>query len=137
MSKGVNHHEGYQASRILRRFVGGSHRVVPGLLPSRGHGGLLVRSLLPGRSRHPEPKSEWRRWGGCRVLQRVLWNQNGSPRVWQQQYYVDESGWWDFQGARQSVHLHVRPTGDRKSTRLNSSHGSISYAVFCLKKKKK
>src|SRR2546422_7382027 len=28
------------------------------------------------------------------------------------------------------------PTGDRKSTRLNSSHGYISYAVFCLKKKK-
>src|SRR5690242_21571285 len=30
--------------------------------------------------------------------------------------------------------LHDRP--DRKSTRLNSSHMSISYAVFCLKKKK-
>src|SRR2546422_8608356 len=29
------------------------------------------------------------------------------------------------------------PAGDRKSTRLNSSHGYISYAVFCLKKKKK
>src|SRR2546422_4094337 len=28
------------------------------------------------------------------------------------------------------------PSGDRKSTRLNSSHGYISYAVFCLKKKK-
>src|SRR5438309_3339398 len=28
-------------------------------------------------------------------------------------------------------------TLDRKSTRLNSSHSSISYAVFCLKKKKK
>src|SRR2546422_4281026 len=28
-------------------------------------------------------------------------------------------------------------TRDRKSTRLNSSHGYISYAVFCLKKKKK
>src|SRR5438309_3189624 len=28
-------------------------------------------------------------------------------------------------------------TADRKSTRLNSSHSSISYAVFCLKKKKK
>src|SRR2546429_4265790 len=28
-------------------------------------------------------------------------------------------------------------TQDRKSTRLNSSHGYISYAVFCLKKKKK
>src|SRR2546429_1065616 len=30
----------------------------------------------------------------------------------------------------------VRLTSDRKSTRLNSSHGYISYAVFCLKKKK-
>src|SRR5256885_9866772 len=29
------------------------------------------------------------------------------------------------------------PAGDRKSTRLNSSHLVISYAVFCLKKKKK
>src|SRR2546429_9451518 len=34
----------------------------------------------------------------------------------------------------------IAPDGgpqDRKSTRLNSSHGYISYAVFCLKKKKK
>src|SRR2546430_13547913 len=30
----------------------------------------------------------------------------------------------------------VRNSGDRKSTRLNSSHSQISYAVFCLKKKK-
>src|SRR5437867_6313208 len=38
----------------------------------------------------------------------------------------------DFQTeARQSIFL-----GDRKSTRLNSSHRTISYAVFCLKKKK-
>src|SRR2546430_14214816 len=29
-----------------------------------------------------------------------------------------------------------RTGGDRKSTRLNSSHSQISYAVFCLKKKK-
>src|SRR3712207_8336275 len=29
------------------------------------------------------------------------------------------------------------PAPDRKSTRLNSSHANISYAVFCLKKKKK
>src|SRR5437773_6556659 len=32
---------------------------------------------------------------------------------------------------------HVDRAGDRKSTRLNSSHITISYAVFCLKKKKK
>src|SRR5438034_9297880 len=34
-------------------------------------------------------------------------------------------------------HEHVVNAGDRKSTRLNSSHTVISYAVFCLKKKKK
>src|SRR5690242_21681384 len=32
---------------------------------------------------------------------------------------------------------YIGADGDRKSTRLNSSHMSISYAVFCLKKKKK
>src|SRR2546430_17067344 len=31
----------------------------------------------------------------------------------------------------------VRSAADRKSTRLNSSHSQISYAVFCLKKKKR
>src|SRR5258707_4977263 len=31
---------------------------------------------------------------------------------------------------------HPQRRGDRKSTRLNSSHANISYAVFCLKKKK-
>src|SRR2546427_2039081 len=32
---------------------------------------------------------------------------------------------------------HLGPVQDRKSTRLNSSHSQISYAVFCLKKKKR
>src|SRR5438128_9076014 len=36
-----------------------------------------------------------------------------------------------------SLPVSVADGVDRKSTRLNSSHGSISYAVFCLKKKKK
>src|SRR5258707_6977830 len=35
------------------------------------------------------------------------------------------------------VAAHVGDCRDRKSTRLNSSHANISYAVFCLKKKKK
>src|SRR6266568_7583887 len=42
--------------------------------------------------------------------------------------------------SRSSIRPCSRPTRDsrdRKSTRLNSSHSSISYAVFCLKKKKK
>src|SRR4051812_49724127 len=38
---------------------------------------------------------------------------------------------------RRVVEMTRRWTSDRKSTRLNSSHMSISYAVFCLKKKKK
>src|SRR2546422_4951389 len=35
-----------------------------------------------------------------------------------------------------SIRTALAPLADRKSTRLNSSHGYISYAVFCLKKKK-
>src|SRR5438876_7493317 len=39
---------------------------------------------------------------------------------------------------RDQIRCHrASPLSDRKSTRLNSSHPSISYAVFCLKKKKK
>src|SRR2546422_1506710 len=48
------------------------------------------------------------------------------------------------EGGRGDLHVRVHvwtpvkltATPDRKSTRLNSSHGYISYAVFCLKKKK-
>src|SRR5437762_14223966 len=46
------------------------------------------------------------------------------------------SGWvalWPMAGPKASIML----LQDRKSTRLNSSHRCISYAVFCLKKKKK
>src|SRR2546422_7118505 len=44
----------------------------------------------------------------------------------------------EFDGTPEKIELHQRGLApDRKSTRLNSSHGYISYAVFCLKKKKK
>src|SRR3712207_8845640 len=47
--------------------------------------------------------------------------------------------WSDWTGLPEQAKLweHVRATSDRKSTRLNSSHANISYAVFCLKKKNK
>src|SRR5438034_4912682 len=47
----------------------------------------------------------------------------------------EEAGNGEFENA---VHRHTSAGGgeDRKSTRLNSSHTVISYAVFCLKKKK-
>src|SRR3712207_7518326 len=42
-------------------------------------------------------------------------------------------------GVEEAIHSGIQNiiivTGDRKSTRLNSSHANISYAVFCLKKK--
>src|SRR5689334_23474983 len=41
------------------------------------------------------------------------------------------------QGSQKEYQKLSGPRTDRKSTRLNSSHSSISYAVFCLKKKKK
>src|SRR2546422_10006071 len=43
----------------------------------------------------------------------------------------------EAQDRRRGLLVQVAAGSDRKSTRLNSSHGYISYAVFCLKKKKK
>src|SRR2546422_6819425 len=47
------------------------------------------------------------------------------------------SRWWPAGRGGFTLGNVSQPTIDRKSTRLNSSHGYISYAVFCLKKKKK
>src|SRR2546427_2902647 len=45
--------------------------------------------------------------------------------------------WDSLQPATSLVELALDSSTDRKSTRLNSSHSQISYAVFCLKKKTK
>src|SRR5437870_7857057 len=42
---------------------------------------------------------------------------------------------WDQEDIYGAVEVLLIPQADRKSTRLNSSHVAISYAVFCLKKK--
>src|SRR5687768_18120498 len=42
---------------------------------------------------------------------------------------------WTIAGYGRKWQRYWMPISDRKSTRLNSSHGYISYAVFCLKKK--
>src|SRR3712207_8146218 len=48
------------------------------------------------------------------------------------------SGWYvtDYAGKKSDSSDSSESKSDRKSTRLNSSHANISYAVFCLKKKK-
>src|SRR5258707_5225362 len=48
-----------------------------------------------------------------------------------------KSGTIDIRAYQGKVNETFRKLTDRKSTRLNSSHANISYAVFCLKKKKK
>src|SRR2546426_4708212 len=50
---------------------------------------------------------------------------------------ADANGWVTHLAGRDPIPTRVVAMGDRKSTRLNSSHLVISYAVFCLKKKKK
>src|SRR2546422_3753077 len=67
----------------------------------------LFRSARARRGQHTVPVGDHRGFGVPRALVRQL--RGADERAWE----------------------------DRKSTRLNSSHGYISYAVFCLKKKKK
>src|SRR3712207_7256767 len=72
----------------------------------------LFRSRGPGAGQLPEP-------GGQAVPERGERQHDPPARP-----------------CRQPGHVDGRTDQDRKSTRLNSSHANISYAVFCLKKKK-
>src|SRR2546429_4700766 len=74
------------------------------------------------RSRGPDPSSSLRQRAG---RDRVP-TQSSSPTLLSLP-----------RGARLEPFVSLALRTDRKSTRLNSSHGYISYAVFCLKKKKK
>src|SRR5438876_3802318 len=87
----------------------------------------LERATLDPRQHLPRPRDELRTGGdvvgdgGARQKERALLVQD---------LRVERSD----RPARLPIQHHH---ADRKSTRLNSSHPSISYAVFCLKKKKK
>src|SRR3712207_7818980 len=56
---------------------------------------------------------------------------------WSESQKVRLGSDWRLKLASMKAELLVIANQDRKSTRLNSSHANISYAVFCLKKKKK
>src|SRR3712207_8323966 len=79
------------------------------------HGGTLLRARLP------EPP------GGAREPAGERPGDGRTPAA-------PAAGRAREHGAHNAPHAPGR--GDRKSTRLNSSHANISYAVFCLKKKK-
>src|SRR5689334_24755051 len=80
-----------------------------------------IRKARAARRRAPLP---WRSGLESRIIEQLVYQwflEVGSSRL--------EAGPRHQDAYQQQI--------DRKSTRLNSSHSSISYAVFCLKKKKK
>src|SRR2546429_7196291 len=68
---------------------------------------------------------------GSTLVLAAMENSSGSPKAFL------ENGQPPVEVGRLPVSARELAAGDRKSTRLNSSHGYISYAVFCLKKKHK
>src|SRR5439155_10986808 len=69
----------------------------------------------------------------------VLGVRRGDPRLCRRRHQLLRGGRQSLSGFRVVALVHRSPPvdigKDRKSTRLNSSHVAISYAVFCLKKK--
>src|SRR5699024_12394445 len=73
------------------------------------------------------------------AIEEVLTTTDSGPRSWSLSKAVSKNGAMTLTCQVRSYPSTVRTAvskRDRKSTRLNSSHVSISYAVFCLKKKK-
>src|SRR5690625_6696242 len=100
-----------------------------------------------GERRRTAPNSPWRRWDGAcggsvqaELVALRVGHHDGARRERRGGIVALEPGramrtkpfGLRFQGRHPRVALQ-----DRKSTRLNSSHVAISYAVFCLQKKKK
>src|SRR5205814_6744991 len=84
----------------------------------------IFTSTQPGA----EPEGLIRRLEQVTAMPRTVWPSTVLRRFWEAQMAV-------VAGRRAPAVGHL--CRDRKSTRLNSSHLGISYAVFCLKKKKK
>src|SRR3989475_11310586 len=100
---------GGRARRTGRRAHGRAGQRLPDR-PGRGGGGQRQVRYPPDRRGHAvRAPAPGQPW-----LRALAWARCGRPC----------SRWWPW-------------SRDRKSTRLNSSHSQISYAVFCLKKKKK
>src|SRR5438067_916605 len=77
-------------------------------------------SLLQGSTDHRQ----------CAWPSRLTLDLDGRAGRFTQDWLVQRAGWVPRPPEAEPI-----PRADRKSTRLNSSHVSISYAVFCLKKK--
>src|SRR5439155_9400569 len=103
--------------------------------PRRGHGATPPAEILPCASSDRRPARARATAGTPHCSGRarkagvIAQSPSGARRCWQ----------LPFRNKVQPIcpmAAHCQKFGDRKSTRLNSSHVAISYAVFCLKKKK-
>src|SRR3712207_6862266 len=77
---------------------------------------------------------------GVGVVMQTVWGTGPTDVYLGGYYHSTGTGTWTKAmlpaSARSGYGGYKAMWGDRKSTRLNSSHANISYAVFCLKKKK-
>src|SRR5256886_8472065 len=134
--------------RTVRRRPEGVARRAQFVLPAGGRTGGLRAAAQPATA-EPQPRQERRLLGGERGRPWRLgpgrpaqapdgrhgWTGSGGIELMSDTFFSGAPHWawliilYFFVGGIAG--------GDRKSTRLNSSHSQISYAVFCLKKKKK
>src|SRR5690606_39497298 len=91
-------------------------------------------TLLPYTTLFRSSSSRWRRNGGSSLLQHSGAEHAGETSRCVEYGGVREPTTSRVPADRADARLPAPPS-DRKSTRLNSSHVKISYAVFCLKKK--
>src|SRR2546426_4504994 len=94
-----------------------------------------------GRSASPKPSFQFilRELHDRRTAMHVVGGEGGREQPGQELarlFGLETLPSLDGGAARERRCEPLQPVGDRKSTRLNSSHLVISYAVFCLKKKK-
>src|SRR5688572_9179313 len=90
-------------------------------------------STLSGVEVEPAYGTETGEWPGEFPFTRGLYPTGYRGRTWTIRQFA---GFGNAQQTNERYKM-ILAAGDRKSTRLNSSHSQISYAVFCLKKKKK
>src|SRR2546429_6482953 len=92
----------------------------------------MVVFFFSSRRRHTRCSRDWSSDVCSSDLWNVGWTKSGAivPEK------IDGKYWMYFLGTSADKNDQTG-LADRKSTRLNSSHGYISYAVFCLKKKKR
>src|SRR5690348_3160347 len=134
-----------EPSRIAaRRDIAGDERqlrslVVRRIAPRQCNQRRILLDTDTAHSRHARSQAQQRRTRTATALQHALTRLRRNRR--RQQHRLDAAAKaaarlrMAHAPAKQMISRLCEPI-DRKSTRLNSSHPSISYAVFCLKKKK-